>query len=256
MYEQAWVPGRWFPNGYEPEPVDKDRLGDGVGMPEPDGDLDETDARSEGDGAGNGIPDPDSDEELDDMSAHLRADQEDLSLGSPPEEQPTHSVWDEAVQLNREIKRYMLQEYPAGAGMVDPTKPPKGFYSDFDADRDHGSVEKMQGAWYRSPARPAGTDGDPFRGDDPYTQLGFHSPKGPTDGTTPPAASGEEGVAARKTPAIWSLSAGSDTSSVLGAGAKPAGEEVGSEGEPEETPEEGEGPGDESGGETESEEQE
>lgn len=246
MDEEAVVPGRWAPNGYEPEPYDHERLGNPVGLPSgAEGDLDETDDRMIGDGKGNGIPDPESGDEDDKISAHLRGDDDKTSLGSPPEEKPSHSVFDEGLEpdwLNREIKRYLLQEYPAGAGMVDPIEPPHGFYSDFDMDKDHGSVEKTQGMWYASPARPAGGDGDPFRGEDPYAQMGFHSPKGPKDGTTPPSVSGEEGFAALRAPEEWSLNAGSDTSKALGANAKPdtGGEE--SEGESEEG-EEGEAQG-------------
>jgi hypothetical protein len=237
--EEAVVPGRWAPNGYEAEPYDHDAVGDPIGRPAPEdeGDLDETDERMMDDGKGNGIPDPVTGDEDKDISSHLRGDTDKLCLGSPPEEKPTHSVWDEGLEpdwLNREINRYLLQEYPAGAGMVDPVEPPHGFYTDFDMDKDHGSVDKVHGFWYASPARQQGADGDPFRGDDPYAQMGFHSPKGPKDGTTHPAVSGEEGFGALRAPEEWTLNAGGDTSTALGANAKPAGAGGESEGEPEE----------------------
>lgn len=245
--EEAWVPGRWMPG--EGEPVDSDdvnRLGNSG--------MDETDDRMEGDGKGNGLPDPKTGDEENEISDHLRTGEEKTSLGDPPEEEPHHSIWDEGANwLNQEIKRFMLQEYPAGAGAVDP-RDPKGFYSDFDMAKDHGDGDSIHGFWSGSPARAAGTDGDPFRSDDPYAQMGFHSPQGPTDGTTPPAVSGEEGVAARKAPEEWTLNAGSDTSKVLGPGAKPpssvvgSDEEGGEEGDESQEGEEGsEGEGDESG---------
>jgi hypothetical protein len=251
LEEQGWVPGRWDPTEGEPmDPSDVERLGSSG--------MEETDERMVDDGKGNGIPDP---EINDDMSPHLR-DSDHLSLGSPPQERPEKSRYDESAWLNREIRRYLLQEYPAGAGMVDPVTPPKGFYSDYDAEKDHGTPDQIQKPWYRSPGREPGGDGDPFRGDDPYTQLGFHSPRGPSDGTTPPAVSGEEGVAARKAPEEWTLNAGDDTSSVLGPGAKPPSSAVGSEDGSEEGEEgeagEGEGtePGKPADGEAEGEEQE
>lgn len=248
LEEQGWVPGRWFPNGYEEEPYDHDRLGDPAGLPAPHGDMDETDERMEGDDKGNGIPDPLTGDDDQEIADHLRGDEEKTSLGDPPEEDPTEGTYNESVEpiwLDSEIKRFMLQEqllveYPPGAGMVDPTKPPKGFYTDFDMAKDHGDGDSIHGFWYASPAREKGTDGDPYHDEDPYAQWGFHSPKGPTDGTTHPAVSGEEGVAARKTPEIPELSGGGDTSKMLGANAKPGGGEVGSEGEPEEG-EEGQG---------------
>ena len=227
--------------------------------------IEETDERYEGDGLGNGMPDPKSGEDNIKLSDHLRGDEDKTSLGTPPEEMPSKSFYGESLEirrLNREIRRFLLQEYPAGAGMVDPTKPPTGFYTDFDMKRDHHDGDDIHGFWYASPGRTPGADGDPKRGSDPYVQLGFHSPKGPHDWTTPPAASGEEGIAARRAPEEWTLNAGSDTSSVLGANnARPSSSGVGSEdgseedeegeGLPGELPEEGEddepgrgGPGD------------
>lgn len=231
--EESWVPGRWDPTEGEPlDPRDADRIGDPTGDNGPD--LDETDDRMIGDGMGPGIKDPEFTDGEGEISQHLR-NNDVTCLGSPPEEKPKAGFYGERLEresdwLSKEIQRFMkqkrfrIQESPVGAGMVDPLKPPHGFYSDFDAAKDHGDGSYIQGTWYRSPGRPAGGDGDPFRGDDPYKQLGFHSPKGPTDGTTPPAASGEKGVAARKTPEIWSLNAGSNTGEVLGAN-KPKGTE-------------------------------
>lgn len=206
--EEAWVPGRWFPNKGEPlTPREEDELGD----------VDEGDERMEGDGAG--IPSPNDDD--DDLAQHLRGDDDKTSLGSPPEEKPTKGRWDEVhdpAWLRREIRRFMLQENPAGAGMVDPSPDKPGFYTPFDMVRDHTGTDDPQDRWYRSPGRQPGTDGDPFRGPDPYAQLGFHAPQGADDpGTTPPGAEGEEGVAARETPAVGELTMGDDTSKLKSA---------------------------------------
>ena len=236
--EQGWVPGRFFPNGFEPEPVDRERTGDPAGLPSgaEAGDMDETDDRMLGDGKGNGIPDPDDGDDLK-MSPHLKGDDEKTSLGDPPEEKP-EALFGETVTLNREIKQYLLQEYPAGAGMVDPVEPPKGFYSDFDAEKDHGSPEQIQGMYYLTPARPAGTEGDPFRPEDPSAALKMHCDSNePT--TVHPAVMGMDGVAARRAPEIGALTGGGDTSTMLGANAKPGGEEVDSEDDESEEGEEG-----------------
>lgn len=240
LEEQGWVPGRWFPNGYEPEPVDRERLGDPTGLPSgAEGDLEETDDRMIGDGKGNGIPDPTDDEDDLKMSPHLKGDDEKTSLGDPPEEKP-EALFGETVSLNREIKRYLMQEYPAGAGMVDPIEPPKGFYSDYDAERDHGSPEQIQGMWYATPGRPMGTEGDPFRPEDPASTLKMHNAESdPT--TTHPAVSGEEGFAALRVPPIGALTGGGDTSKMLGANAKPGAVDVGSEDDESEEGEAGEG---------------
>lgn len=241
--EEAWVPGRWEPTYGDPVSApDAARLGDGVGD-DPADDLSETDDRTEGDNKGNGMPDPKDPDHMG-MAQHLR-DDDPTSLGSPPQEKPELSRWDEqnlrdVDWLIRETHRYLLQENPPGAGMVDPTKPPTGFYSAYDAAKDHGDVEKMQGAWYRSPGRDPGSNGDPFRGDDPATQLGQHSTR---DGTRPPAVDGEEGIAARRAPPQWPLGAGDDTSTILGANVHNTTTDVGSEDgtEAEEGPEEGAG---------------
>lgn len=211
--DDATVPGH-LPNELPPSATLSDEEINGGG-------LDETDDRTVGDGDGEGgIDDPDTNPEGK-MAPHLRTD-DDTSLGSPPEERPNKGFY-ESTWLNREIKRFMLQENPAGAGMVDPVKPPHGFYSDFDAVKDHGDVAKMQGAWYRSPGREPGGEGDPFRGEDANAQLGFHPPAGEnTPDAAPPETMGMAGVAARRAPPEWTLNAGSDTSKVLGAGAKPS----------------------------------
>jgi hypothetical protein len=256
--EQAMVPGRWY-GGEEPEGYDRERVGDPLGM-------DETDERFEDDALGNGEPDrndPDADDF--DIADHLRGDEEKTSLGDPPDETMEESAvledLDEEsfnalaaeafndgdgfmgrrVSLADDIRRFFLQENPAGAGMVDPLEPPMGAYSDFDMTKDHTGTDDLSATWYRSPGREPGGDGDPFRGPDPHAQLGFHPPKAQDDPVaSPPAADGEEGVAARLAPPIWQLSAGGNTGEVLGANAKDPASGVGSEGEPEEG-EEGEG---------------
>lgn len=234
MDEEAWVPGRWMPGEGEPSsPEDADRLG------EVDVDLDETDLRMVGDGKGPG--DKDRDDEK--IASHLRGDEEKQALGDPPSE-----VTGEAL-LRRELRSFFLQEGPAGASGSDPREP-RGAYSAFDMARDHGDAEALSSPWYKSPGRPAGQDGDPYRAADPFTQLGFHPPKACNDPTaSPPGADGEDGVRSRLAPPIWQLSAGGDTSSVLGANAHPAGGEVGSGDEQEEDAEgsEGEGGGGEEG---------
>ena len=199
--EEAWVPGRWMPG--EGEPVsheDAERLG-------------ETDEINE----------------TLKLAAHLRGPDDKTSLGDPPDE----TMRNEAL-LRRELRRFFMQEGPAGASGSDPREP-KGAYAPFDMVRDHTGTEDPTDAWYRSPGREPGGDGDPFRGPDPYAQLGFHPPKAGDDPTaSPPAADGQTGAQARLAPPIWQLSAGSDTSTVLGAGAKPASSDVGSDGEQEE----------------------
>lgn len=168
--------------------------------------LGETDERMVGDGAG------------DDIAAHLRSNEEGLSLGDPVQE---------AGALNAEIGRYLLQEDDDQDASAETTggssapAAPTGFYTPFDMEKDHSST------WYRSPGRAAGTSGDPYRSEDPHTQLGFHAP-------------GSDGEAATLAPPIWQLTAGSDTSKVLGANAKPDAGGVGSDGESEEG-EEGQG---------------
>ncbi len=187
-------------------------------------DLDETDLRMMGDDKGPGDGELDGEK----MADHLRGNEEKRALGDPPSE-----TMGEAL-LRRELKKFFMQEGPAGASGSDPREP-RGSYSTFDMARDHGDAEGLSSPWYKSPGRPAGEDGDPYRSADPYSQLGFHPPKAGADPTaSPPGAGGEQGTQARLAPPIWQLSAGSDTSSVLGANAHPASSEVGSDGEQEE----------------------
>lgn len=179
--------------------------------------VDETDDRMLGDDKGPGVPDP----RTEDMSDHLLDDSDGRSLGSPAAR--TESV-NLPVWFQEDLQEFFLQEADATAG----------FYPPFDMTKDHTGTDDLSATWYRSPGREPGGDGDPFRGSDPHSQLGFHPPQGAQDPTAShPAVSGEEGVAARRTPAIWQLSAGSDTSKVLGAGAKPdsSGGESGDESE-------------------------
>jgi hypothetical protein len=244
--EQAMVPGRWY-GGEEPEGYDRERVGDPLGMDQVH-DVDETDDRMMDDDEGPGMPDPDEPDDLD-IADHLRGDEEKTSLGDPPDETMETEVW-----LKAAIDSYMLQENPAGAGMVDPTVV-RGAYSDFDMNSDHMGTDDLSATWYRSPGREPGGDGDPFRGPDPHAQLGFHPPKAQSDPTaSPPGADGEEGVASRLAPPIWQLSAGSDTSKVLGANAKADTGGVESGDEPEEGAEGEEGQGGEEGGEAEGQE--
>jgi hypothetical protein len=213
--EEAWMPGRWYPSEGEPvDPADAERLGE-------TDEMDETDARMQGDGRGPG--DTDANEKI---ASHLRGDEDKTSLGDPDDEtMRTESA------LRRELRRFFLQEDPAAASGSDPTKP-GGAYSAFDMTRDHTGTDDLSATWYRSPGREPGGDGDPFRGPDPYAQLGFHTPKAQNDPTaSPPGADGEVGTQARLAPPIWQLSAGSDTSKVLGAGARAGGSDVGSDGE-------------------------
>ena len=203
LSEEAMTPGRWY-GGEEPEGYDRERVGDPLGM-------DETDARMQGDGLGPTEEDPNDDGI--EIADHLRGDEEKTSLGDPPDETMEES-------LSTDIRDFLLQEEPAAAGAVDPREP-KGFYTPFDMTRDHTGTDDLSATWYRSPGRQAGGDGDPFRSSDPHAQLGFHPPKAQNDPTaSPPAADGEIGTAARLAPPIWQLSAGGDTSKVLGANAK------------------------------------
>lgn len=243
--EEAWMPGHWFPNGLEAEPYDHERLGDPTGLPSgAEGDLEETDDRMIGDGKGNGIPDPEAGDDDLKMSPHLKGDEEKTSLGDPPEEKPRGNFGESTDWLTSEIKRYMQQkplmlEYPAGAGMVDPIEPPKGFYSDFDMAKQHGDGEYIQSPWYQTPGRAMGTDGDPFRGEDAPGQLKMHTGEGIPTTAVHPAISGEEGFAALRAPEIGALTGGGDTSTMLGANAKPGAPDVDSEDDESEEGEEG-----------------
>lgn len=179
----------------------------------PSDELEETDDRMVGDNAGPGEPDEDHD-----IAAHLRTDADEPWLGDA---------------LQKEIRQYFLQEDAqqgdsqdsSKPGEVDPATSPdsnptssdtNGFYTSFDMARDH--TGDTSSTWYRSPGQEPGSAGDPFRSEDPYAQLGFHPPK--TGNATPPGADGGEGT--QLAPPIWQLSAGGDTSKVLGANAKPA----------------------------------
>lgn len=118
---------------------------------------------------------------------------------------------DEVLCLD--MRRFFLQEDQATPGVAHV-----GAYTPFDMERDH--MGKTSTPWYRSPGLAAGADGDPSRPADPHAYLGMHPPAAQQDPTaSPPAASGEGGTAARLAPPIWQLSAGSDTSKVLGANA-------------------------------------
>lgn len=110
------------------------------------------------------------------------------------------------------LREYVREAVEAGAPAA------VGFYAPFDMGRDH-TGDTGAGPWYRSPGQPAGSAGDPGRGPDAYAQLGFHPSAG---------ATGETGVQARLAPPIWQLAAGSDTSSVLGAGARAPADSAGS----------------------------
>lgn len=231
--EEAWVPGRpMVGDGDSMSPDDVSRLGEPDGMPA----VDETDDRMEGDGKGNGFVDPD--EPNDDMAGHLRTGEEKVALGDP-------------TDVNEDIARFFLQEQddqgtqsppgePAGAtgpdragsatsSSADAAKAlQRGFYTDFDMTRDHTGTDDLSSTWYRSPGRPAGGDGDPFRSADPYAQLGFHPPAGPDDpGTAPPGATGETGAESLDAPEDESLKT-KDTSE-LGADEKGSTEGVGSD---------------------------
>ena len=147
---------------------------------------------------------PSSAPEDDDVAQHLRSEEEGMSLGDQVEE-----------GLNAAIRQYLTQEATEGGGG------PTGFYAPFDMERDHSAT------WYRSPGQPMGAGGDPFRSEDSNAQLGFHAP-------------GNEETASLAPP-IWQLTAGSDTSKVLGAGAKPDTGSTGLDVEPEESTEEPDG---------------
>lgn len=224
--------------------------------------LDETDARMVGDDMMDGDPSVDDTHDGMKVASHLRSPEEQLTLGDPPDRQGEALIRD-AEELAEEVHRFFrglrvgrrsgtLAEEPAAGSLSNPVGA-KGLYSDFDMAKDHGDVARMQGTWYRSPGRTAGGDGDPFRGPDPYSQLGFHPPAGEhTPDNAPPGSMGQVGVQARETPPIWQLSAGGDTSKVLGANAhadsvgsgdeQEAGEEAGEEGAGEAQPGQPAGP--------------
>lgn len=205
LREEAQVPGRWY-GGEEPEGYDRERIGIEVGMGE-------TDARMVGDDKGAGGIQPEDGDF--DISDHLRGDEEKISLGDAPDEVMEN--------VNDELKSYFLQEAAPETDTVQApaATSPSGFYTPFDMTRDHMGTDDLSATWYRSPGREPGADGDPSRNADPYAYLGFHPPKAAADPTaSPPAADGETGASARLAPPIWQLSAGSNTSKVLGANAK------------------------------------
>lgn len=70
---------------------------------------------------------------------------------------------------------------PSTSALVDTSNMYRGFYSSFDMNRDYTGTDDPNSTWYRSPGRPAGTEGDPYRDSDPYAQLGFHSPNTDTN---------------------------------------------------------------------------
>lgn len=124
--------------------------------------------------------------------------------------------------LLHDMHRFFLQE--AGEGVPAHV----GAYAPFDMERDH--TGKASTPWYRSPGLATGGDGDPGRTGDPHAYLGMHPPAAQKDpSASPPAATGQAGTAARLAPPIWQLTAGSDTSKVLGANARPGAAEVPSE---------------------------
>lgn len=169
--------------------------------------MEETDARTVGDDAGP------SDENNDmKMSDHLMGDENKTGLGDHADGTVDESTFQD------DLHAFFLQEAEEGGGEAAPVASSPGFYTPFDMVKDHTGTEDPNSTWYRSPGREPGADGDPGRSADPYVQLGMHSAK---DG---------EHLA----PQIWQLTAGSDTSAVLGANAKPAGAATGADGEQEE----------------------
>ncbi len=91
-----------------------------------------------------------------------------------------------------------MVENPAGASGTDPIAEPKGFYN---YDYDIGTDQWIAGPnapepWYRAPGAGMGTNGDPFRPEDPLEYMGFKPPADNAD-ATPPGADGEEGTEAR-----------------------------------------------------------
>jgi len=180
--EEAWVPGRWYPSEGEPlDPDEANRIGEPCGMDEMD-EMDETDARMLGDDKGptNRLGDDDSQ-----ISDHLRDDDDEKrSLGNAPDE--TMEEVRSSTRLRQELTSILLKENPPGAGMVDPTDI-RGAYTPFDMANDHMGTDDLSSMWYRSPGREPGSDGDPFRGPDPHSQLGFHAPEN-DPANSPPGA--------------------------------------------------------------------
>jgi hypothetical protein len=75
-------------------------------------------------------------------------------------------------ELRRIIRGVLLREFggPTGASGTDPTKP-DGFYP-YEIERG----ADIHGFWYKSPGRPMGGDGDPFRPDDAAVYIGQKPP--------------------------------------------------------------------------------
>ena len=76
--------------------------------------------------------------------------------------------------LRRYIREMLIREYgeATGASGTDPTNP-EGFYP-YEIERG----TDVQGYWYRSPGRPMGSDGDPFRPGDAAEYIGMKAPAG------------------------------------------------------------------------------
>ena len=127
---------------------------------------------------------------------------------------------DDEASLAEDMRVFFLQEDQATPGVAHV-----GAYTPFDMERDH--TGRQSSPWYRSPGLAAGGDGDPGRNTDPHAYLGMHPSAAARDpAASPPAADGQSGTAARLAPPIWQLSAGSDTSKVLGANARPGSSDV------------------------------
>jgi hypothetical protein len=92
------------------------------------------------------------------------------------------------------IKEILLREFgqATSASGTDPTDP-KGFYP-YEIDR---GID-IHGFWYKSPGRPVGSDGDPYRPEDAAAFLGMKKPEEPapegeegSEGEGPPGTDGE-----------------------------------------------------------------
>jgi hypothetical protein len=83
--------------------------------------------------------------------------------------------------VRRMIREALIREFgePTAASGTDPTSP-KGFY-DYEIERG----ADIHGFWYKSPGRPMGEDGDPYRAKDAAAYIGMKAPEPEQPGESP-----------------------------------------------------------------------
>jgi hypothetical protein len=76
-------------------------------------------------------------------------------------------------QLRKLIREAFVVAASKGNSVMDFYEPPKGFY-DYEVPRG----TDIHSFWYKSPGRPMGQDGDPFRPEDAFEYIGMKTPSG------------------------------------------------------------------------------